>query len=104
LTLGATIMLSLAAIAQSTPIQEQEKMSEPEQNTEIRNRSKEDGVGKAPDKTESTEATDAVPSKSKGKNRETVKQNEKINKPGKRSQADEDETGKKRKTRKENPD
>lgn len=95
LTLGATILLSLAAMAQSTPIQEQEKMSEPEHSTEL-NRANEDGVGKAAD----TAQTKPDPEK----DRKTVTQKEKKNKPGNRSQNGEDETGKKPKTKKENPE
>jgi hypothetical protein len=99
LTLAATMLLSLAAMAQSTPIQEQEKMSEPEQSTEV-NRSKEDGIGKAADTDQST----AEQPTTNEKDRKTVTQKEKKNKPGKRSQNDEDETGKKPKSKKENPE
>jgi hypothetical protein len=98
LTLGAMVLLSLAAMAQTTPVQEQEKMSEPEQSTEI-NPVRGDGVGKAED----TDQPESDEQTTNQKDRKTVKDKEKKNKVKSRDHDDEDETGKKSRTKKESP-
>jgi hypothetical protein len=97
LTVGAMILLSLAAMAQTTPVQEQEKMSEPEQSTEI-NPVRGDGVGKAED----TDQPEADQKTKNEKDRKAAKDKAKKNKVKSGSHND-DESGKKSKSKKESP-
>ena len=98
LTVGAMILLSLATMAQTTPVREQEKMSEPEQSTEI-NPVRGDGVGKAKDTDQSEEGTRT----GNEKDRKTATDKEEKNKVKRGNQGDEDERGKKSKAKKESP-
>jgi len=111
LTLVGVAMLTTVALAQSVEQSEKDKNRDtkdhvtkrdhPAQDTTQRNANQSDalngpGVGVA----ESNESDN-----SKTDEKETVTQKEKRNKPGKRSQTDEDETGKKSKrSHRDNPE